>query len=257
MKVLAFLSYFIFVSTSYSFTLLSENPPRYTAEKVIIDAANDDCSNAGVTADELLNLAMDAMDLYWHKVPTSRLRFEKGTVRDFSNASATLSDFLTTRGEVNKIIVSCSTVGFSSTTLGLGTIGSAGGVAAGAFYLGDNSTVAALTREEKMAVIAHEIGHAIGLSHSNDPVALMFFSVSGKVQVDLTRDDHDGVTYLYPNEKKAGGCFGSLGTISTDGDNDPGGNGMALGILSLFFLLALRYKNRLKNIPLKSHVPAV
>ena len=75
----------------------------------------------------------------------------------------------------------------------------------------------------------------------------MFFSVGGKVQVDLTRDDHDAVTYLYPNEKSAGGCFGSLGTIAFVGDdNDPGNNGMFLGIASLIFLLSLGFLRKIK-----------
>ena len=122
--------YFSFSNCGSLYSFVGD-PPRYTAEKVVIDAANDDCSDAGLTAEDLLQLTIDAMDAYWHKVPTSSLRFEKGTVRDFSNGSVTLSNFLTARGEANKIIVSCSTVGFEATTLGLGTIGSVGDVAAG------------------------------------------------------------------------------------------------------------------------------
>ncbi len=45
-------------------------------------------------------------------------------------------------------------------------------------------------------VFAHELGHFLGLSHSNDGSSLMF--VRGKLTPDLTPDDEAGVCAIYP-----------------------------------------------------------
>ncbi|XP_077197649.1 matrix metalloproteinase-27-like [Paroedura picta] len=48
-------------------------------------------------------------------------------------------------------------------------------------------------------VAAHEIGHALGLAHSNDPKALMFPYFKSTLSVDfpLTQDDIDGIQAIY------------------------------------------------------------
>ena len=68
--------------------------------------------------------------------------------------------------------------------------------------------------------MAHEIGHALGLGHSEDNEALMWSTNSGVLD-RLSQDDIRGISYLYPN--KLDGCSGILGTINfEDLDKDSG-----------------------------------
>ena len=72
-------------------------------------------------------------------------------------------------------------------------------------------------------MIAHEIGHAFGLGHSEYKESLMYYSISGKYQKWLGEDDVDGVSYLYPNESELDvlgiSLLGNCGAIaSTDSE---------------------------------------
>lgn len=100
-------------------------------------------------------------------------------------------------------------------------------------------------------VLAHEIGHILGLGHSEDTSALMYFDASAKGTLNLSQDDIDGITYLYPrNELDGDNLFGGCGRVQ----NPPPMDKFRLTILMLFFsfpLLAFRYlKTRQENIPL-------
>ncbi len=54
-------------------------------------------------------------------------------------------------------------------------------------------------------VLAHEIGHALGLGHSADTGALMYYDLTDRKKITLTEDDADGITYLYPRQEPSGG----------------------------------------------------
>ncbi len=51
-------------------------------------------------------------------------------------------------------------------------------------------------------VLTHEVGHVVGLDHSNDPLSTMFARAgSGELGMrTLTDDDRAGVAYLYPKD---------------------------------------------------------
>jgi len=50
---------------------------------------------------------------------------------------------------------------------------------------------------ERELVVGHELGHVLGLGHSGDPSALMYFQLNKNFLL-LTQDDQDGVAQLYP-----------------------------------------------------------
>ncbi|MEX2157773.1 MAG: matrixin family metalloprotease [Dehalococcoidia bacterium] len=51
---------------------------------------------------------------------------------------------------------------------------------------------------DTQTVFTHENGHVVGLSHSNDPNAVMYAYYSG-ARCQLAQDDMDGVSFLYPS----------------------------------------------------------
>lgn len=56
---------------------------------------------------------------------------------------------------------------------------------------------------------AHEFGHSLGLSHSNDPGALMYptYSYREPNTFVLPRDDVNGIQALYGNETRGRGSY--------------------------------------------------
>jgi hypothetical protein len=216
---------FLFLSLFYSlhgvaFTFSSATPLKFTIDDIPLHVAADNCSTIGYTPQQLMDVVIEAMDKYWSTVPTTRLRLIRGELKSFTVGSGTLTTFINSNAIANAIIIGCGShtddfkTGSGSGTLAIATSRTVGGVRAGAVVMGNVARVASNTRDEHMATLAHEIGHAFGLAHSLDDKALMYFQASAaKIQMDLTRDDADGITWLYPNEKKAGGCLGSFGTI--------------------------------------------
>lgn len=72
-------------------------------------------------------------------------------------------------------------------------------------------------------VMAHEIGHVLGLGHTKDKENLMYFDASERETLSLSQDDMDGIAYLYPRVELGGNGLYGCGTVRRiDG---PGGRG--------------------------------
>ena len=88
----------------------------------------------------------------------------------------------------------------------------------------------------KKAVVAHELGHALGLGHSETDASLMYYA-SGEVNAfNLHQDDIDGFTYLYARDEFKDGILG-CGLVNNSSKPPPG---LPIATL-LFFLLPLIY----------------
>jgi Matrixin len=98
-----------------------------------------------------------------------------------------------------------------------------------------NANISRFNREVLKVIIAHEVGHVIGLGHSHDTHALMYYSGSMKTTLSLSQDDVDGIEYLYPRNElgsdKPLGC--ALVKMNNSG---PGGFSKILSILLLMLL---------------------
>jgi hypothetical protein len=97
-------------------------------------------------------------------------------------------------------------------------------------------------------IIAHEIGHVLGLGHSQDSSALMWYSAGAKTNAALSQDDVDGISYLYPRNETGGdkimGC-GLVHALKGRGEPPTTGSGVALALLFLLpLLIALNSRRR-------------
>ncbi len=232
---------------AFAFTLNNSIGARYKEDRVQVRAGlNSSCDN--VDMQEVASLIQPAIEDFWNTVPTSRLQLEDG-------GSFTVSDSFRT-GElcliggacggtaipaVTDIVITCNdnTTNFPGSSnllaLTLPTVISGKDIKGSMVVINDTgSTFANLNTNQKISVISHEIGHAIGLGHSDDRASLMYFSVV-PVRNDLGRDDMDGVSYLYPvqGDMFGLGCF--LGSVDTDQMN-PLWPTALLGFLLAIFL---------------------
>ncbi len=58
-----------------------------------------------------------------------------------------------------------------------------------------------------VSVVTHEVGHFLGIAHSPDPTAVMYYAYNpGTIKRDLTPDDIAAVCTIYPPKTQAGVC---------------------------------------------------
>mgnify|MGYP003646106513 FL=1 len=221
-----------------AFLLLLRNPPRYPDE-IVIRPGDADCPNAGLSAAQLRDFIQRSIDDYWNIVPTSRAKFKIGSTISIP-ASSTTSAMVALAAD-GEIVVGCSD---DATTFPDASTLAKGGMTStnprGVVAINDTAGTQFDDVDElaRVSTFAHELGHAIGIGHSQVEYSLMYFSVvAGVVNEHLTEDDADAITYLYPNDKELGGLAGACGTIDLDGGN--GGPGNFLLTLCFGFLLII------------------
>lgn len=210
----------------------------FEKDEVTLNVASHTCNNIGITNDELLSLAEEAGELYWNRVHTSRLKLVRGnlvnvstefqTGKVCSNAPAstcTINDNLKVSSD---ILISCNTESTNYSNNPASVVGVtvpnnvSGTNIIGALVLVNDiasNSFKDLSRSERVAVLAHEIGHAIGLGHTQLDHNLMYFQSISTRQA-LGHDDVDGITYLYPVEQPISGC----GTIEFKKDGPTSGH---------------------------------
>lgn len=252
----------LFISHAKAFTLNNNFGASFDNDRVKVRVAGDTtCARAGLTVYELDDLIEEAIEKFWNRIPTSSLRLIRG---DFTEVINNINDgklcgptddacISGSSGNVippvNDIVIACNTLpaNFGQNNVLAVTIPNnfAGRRIKGAVILINeiSNSFGALSREDKIGVIAHEIGHAIGLGHTEDKSALMYYRT-----VDLRRalgqDDIDGVSYLYP--VKFDGC-GAMGRIDDGQKIDPMIGQMIIGFL--FMLMLGKLFNRSERRP--------
>lgn len=256
-----FIFFLLFSTTSSAFTLNNSGGARFDSNEVTLNIeGSEECANIGLTNQELLDAAFEAMDEFWNRAPTSALKIVKGQVvhlsADFHNLSmctnATGSCIARPALKVSSgILISCNdnATDFNSTRiLGLTYPNNTSGrtITGSLILINDKSGTqfASKTYHEKKTIIAHEVGHALGLGHSPVEDSLMHY-LHNPNRHFLGQDDIDGIAFLYPAEQpKVAGC----GTISSSDENKNAPQkgalltiiGMILGFLVSRFLLFKR-----------------
>lgn len=266
MKFLLLATLFISQAQAYSLNNNFGAAFKDNKVKVLIDSGTV-CPTNQLTVNDLESMIGPAVDNFWNTIPSSALTLDPAgfsqhisTINQGRLCSPTDDECIdegTTAGgldplkglvpPVSDIIIACNNnpLNFGGANVLAVTIPNrfSGKKIAGAVILiNDSSNVfGSLSREDKIGVLSHEIGHALGLGHSEDEAALMFFRIVDQ-RTHLGQDDIDGISYLYPVHGDAfglsNGLLGSCGTIDTDKDGPGNPPFMQMGItLGLFILL--------------------
>ncbi len=249
MKVLSGFLALTFLIGSFSlhaFTMNNSAKLAFAQDEVVVNVAAGFCQNLGISDATLLALVGTAVDKFWNKAPNSRLRLRQGSLVNVSanyktDSICEASTNCTPRSALavaSDILISCNTnnTNFPTTAILGVTIPNniSGGLIIGSLIvLNDNSgnQLALKNNDEKTSIIAHELGHAIGLGHSPVEDSLMYYATRDKRQ-SLGRDDFDGVAYLYPKKEPIASC----GSIDLN-RNPPPGSWWGSLMIGLFLIL--------------------
>ncbi len=242
----------------WAFTLQSQGLKGWQASVLPIRL---NPANCGLTEAELVSLLNEAIDL-WNSIPSSSLRLEYGGL---SNSLASNFKLSSPASISDSPVLLCSddfavdsglSDGSDPAQVGLihdtvPALVQTGTVESSLVYapLLLNSTtngqasIRFLSRDQVRIVIAHELGHVLGLGHASERASLMYFDTTSKTALALSRDDVDGISYLYPRNEPFAGEFWGCGSIRKIGkaeDTFPPQTGRWGGaFMTLFWILAL------------------
>lgn len=204
----ALLALLLFCHVASAWTLVSGSAAGWETRKLTVYFNPAAC---GLAENELIPLIDEAVRS-WNGVPTAELTLSRAA------SQVTLASFLAgTATEVPAILCDpnfATTNGVDRDRIPAVTrLSGQGKLDYGGVILnsepGAGAALVSLTPEQRLVTIAHELGHVLGLGHSSSTDALMYFSIGGKTTARLSKDDRDGVTFLYPrNELAAGTPFG-------------------------------------------------
>lgn len=109
---------------------------------------------------------------------------------------------------------------------------------------GATASIAVLDPKIVKIIIAHEIGHVLGLGHSEDTSALMYYNASAKTTLSLSQDDVDGITYLYPRDEFSKSGIMGCGTLIRENPDRtiPPMSFFIVLLMPMFVLFAMRAK---------------
>jgi hypothetical protein len=251
LKKLFGLSILLVASSSWAFTLGSSNfDGGWGGDTLALDYNPDNCPDS-------LDSAIDKAIEVWNSAPTSGLKLKRGDVI----ATTPIQLINGSPGSLANPVIVCDTA-FSSNVSnidpdfvgGYGFFKVASGdseIRYGGLVMNvqaaANGNITNLDTTGLEVLTAHEIGHTLGLGHSEKSYALMYYNIGNKTELRLSQDDIDGITYLYPRNEIAGsglyGCDSHIrGPIGATKSPSP----WSAAWIFLPFLVAGWYRRKLK-----------
>jgi hypothetical protein len=236
---------FTSLGVANAFTLKEQGLIGWSVKHLVVTINYSSCPIDSL----MLERAVDHAFELWNAVSTSNIHL----VRGISTATDANTAFAGTATDSPVIV--CDTAlsaklasGDSNNVSGLAKIiQSSGTIVYGTLLLnaeaGKAARVQTLTSQQLEIVIAHELGHLLGLGHSSDETSLMHHAYTQKNHMRLSQDDIDGITYLYarvePDEDKVFGCSSVQASGSSGGTT-----GVQYAMLILLCLLSTLWLRR-------------
>jgi hypothetical protein len=246
----------VICSHSFAFTLGSSSLiAGWDTETLTFDVNESSCTGLGISAANL-NAAIDSAVELWNKAPTASIKLARGAVVSTGAAYSNPPVIVCNSG----VITSPDFVAAQGTWSGSG-----GRPTAGYIQINGDSTKQAyfnhFSSTQAAIVIAHEMGHVLGLGHAEKEYALMYYDISSKSNLSLSQDDVDGITWLNPRNELKSGIMGCA-TVRDISKNNPGHQGTPGIIVNWMGLWALaftstRRKFRKMLVQLKTSVLAL
>ncbi len=191
---------FLLSKPAAAFLLISQDYRLATPSTTKVNIASGACRANSMSDDELNTAIDDVLKRYWNTVSESRLRLERGIEVGRS---------ISGHADPGEILIGCLPLGMSAAS---------GVTTPNPSETGSKITLNGTTLipggyyyEGLVGLIAHEMGHAIGLHHSGDAASVMTYESHnwGASPKYLSQDDKNGVVYLYPNESETYGILGA------------------------------------------------
>lgn len=199
-------------------------------------------SNCPASVD-IVALVQEAVKV-WNNVPTSRIKLSYGGSTTSTTDSSPPTIYCTS--DMTPFAGAGSNDGVAG--VGRGNRQVLGGpIVSGLLIInasGGQSSVENQPATARKVVMAHEMGHVLGIGHSQDAAALMWSDASAKTNFTLAQDDVDAITYLYPRDELGQDQLMGCG-LTKDSKPPPGSTGGLLVLLSLPILSALWFRRRL------------
>lgn len=214
-------------SVSYAFTLVTTNSNQlgWSNSEVRFMINTSNCP-AGV---DVVGAFKEAADV-WNGVPTSALKVSYGG----TTTSSTFASPPTVYCETNFQTVTGLNQNF---VVGAGAITTSGNrPATGVLILNASvgtGNIANIPASRMKIIMAHEIGHVLGLGHADESLALMYFDASSKTTLGLSQDDIDGISYLYPRDELGADPKMGCGLVTTLPPAAPPWGGLFVGFSSV------------------------
>ena len=270
MKTFFILFFTLFhIQRGFTFTFNNNAAAAFDKDEITVHVNDTDCAGADsgdsnydcaanfITPQKLLDLTEKAIDRFWNRIPTTRLNLIRGSLQSkgttfrrgqlcnesYSEGTCTPNTALKVDSD---ILISCNchknNFGDSNTgILGVTIPNNYEGVAIkGSLILinGRHTSFHSLTDDEKINVIGHEIGHALGLGHSPVEDSLMYYRNIGK-RDHLGWDDLDGISYLYPSSQPLNLNCGTVNSSSNNDSNSGSGSSNSSLKTTVFFFSGL------------------
>lgn len=234
-----FLSIEIFTpAAAYSFTLSAPtgNGQGWADPNVKFFVNTTNCP-AGI---DVPGLITEAAKL-WNNVPTSRINVTYGGPTTSTSDTSPPTVYCASNFGAVSGADEGQTVG-----VGRGSPSVLGGpITSGLLILNASAgggSIANQTPEVLKAIVAHEVGHVLGLGHSQEPSALMWYTVGAKTNAMLSQDDVDGISYLYPRNElgqdQPFGC-GLVKSVGSVGGGLPPAVPTSFAVIAVLFALLM------------------